>query len=399
MTGEAAAFSWGRVWRAAYLPIMLTGAAVGAATPVAALRASELGADLRTAALIVALVGVGQLLGAVPSGALVARIGERATLVRAGALDAAALLVVVLAQDRWVLAAALLASGLASSAFFVARQGFMIDVLPPERLARGMSLLGGSMRVGFLLGPLVGAIAAHLWGTRGALAAAFVFSLGSVVLIATGPSLGRHDRGSGGPTPIGAVLRRHARTFLTVGTVALVIAGLRQSRSVLLPLWATFIGLDGARTSLAFVLAGIVEVAVVYPAGWLMDHRGRTVVAGALVAMVSTALVLLPAVGGFTGFALVASLVGIGNGFGSGILMTLGADAAPAADRAQFLGGWRLCGEAGNAAAPLVVTAVTAVASLSAAAWVLGGIGLVSLPWVVGVTRRLDARRHRAGAG
>ena len=62
MTGEAAAFSWGRVWRAAYLPIMLTGAAVGAATPVAALRASELGADLRTAALIVALVGVGQLL-------------------------------------------------------------------------------------------------------------------------------------------------------------------------------------------------------------------------------------------------------------------------------------------------------------------------------------------------
>ena len=55
MTGEAAAFSWGRVWRAAYLPIMLTGAAVGAATPVAALRASELGADLRTAALIVAL--------------------------------------------------------------------------------------------------------------------------------------------------------------------------------------------------------------------------------------------------------------------------------------------------------------------------------------------------------
>ena len=88
-----------------------------------------------------------------------------------------------------------------------------------------------------------------------------------------------------------------------------------------------------------------------------------------------------------------------GNGFGSGILMTLGADAAPAADRAQFLGGWRLCGEAGNAAAPLVVTAVTAVASLSAAAWVLGGIGLVSLPWVVGVTRRLDARRHRAGAG
>ena len=138
MTGEAAAFSWGRVWRAAYLPIMLTGAAVGAATPVAALRASELGADLRTAALIVALVGVGQLLGAVPSGALVARIGERATLVRAGALDAAALLVVVLAQDRWVLAAALLASGLASSAFFVARQGFMIDVLPPERLALKM---------------------------------------------------------------------------------------------------------------------------------------------------------------------------------------------------------------------------------------------------------------------
>ena len=56
----------------------------------------------------------------------------------------------------------------------------------------------------------------------------------------------------------------------------------------------------------------------------------NTTLAGALAA----AKLLVP----------VALLLGFGNGLGSGIVMTLGADFAPARGRAEFLGVWRLVG-------------------------------------------------------
>ena len=60
------------------------------------------------------------------------------------------------------------------------------------------------------------------------------------------------------------------------------------------------------------------------------------------------------------GIAAVAGLMGLGNGISAGIVMTLGADAAPGSDRAQFLGGWRLASDFGHAGGPLVITAVSA---------------------------------------
>jgi len=69
--------------------------------------------------------------------------------------------------------------------------------------------------------------------------------------------------------------------------------------------------------------------------------------------------------------------MGLGNGIGSGIVMTLGADASPDVGRAQFLGAWRLCADAGNAAGPLTVSAVTAAVALGPAILVMGGVSLV----------------------
>ena len=83
----------------------------------------------------------------------------------------------------------------------------------------------------------------------------------------------------------------------------------------------------------------------------------------------------------------------LGNGLGSGIVMTLGADNAPAADRAQFLGAWRLTGEVGHASGTLGLSAVTAVASLPVAAVTLGVLGLGGLAWTSGWMARADRER------
>lgn len=68
-----------------------------------------------------------------------------------------------------------------------------------------------------------------------------------------------------------------------------------------------------------------------------------------------------------------ALLLGIGNGMGSGVVMTLGADVAPAADRAAFLGAWRLLYDAGSAAGPLGLSAGAALGSLAGGVWAMAG--------------------------
>src|SRR5690606_4584289 len=58
----------------AYGPTIVGATGYGAVTPVLALRARELGADVSTAALVVALVGIGMLCSSLPSGVVVDRI-------------------------------------------------------------------------------------------------------------------------------------------------------------------------------------------------------------------------------------------------------------------------------------------------------------------------------------
>ena len=65
-----------------------------------------------------------------------------------------------------------------------------------------------------------------------------------------------------------------------------------------------------------------------------------------------------------------------------GIVLTLGSDASPAVGRHQFLAGWRLVTGLGQAAGPLLVSGLAAVASLSAAALTVGAIGLLGGAWL-----------------
>jgi len=80
-------------------------------------------------------------------------------------------------------------------------------------------------------------------------------------------------------------------------------------------------------------------------------------------------------------------------GMGSKIVMTLGADNAPAAGRAQFLGAWRWCGEIGNSGGPFLV-AVVAAASLAASCLSVGTLAAAGSIWTAVWVGRLDRRRR-----
>ena len=113
-----------------------------------------------------------------------------------------------------------------------------------------------------------------------------------------------------------------------------------------------------------------------------MDRFGRRWVSVPSMVIMSLCFALLPLAHSVVAVALFAAVLGLGNGISAGVVMTIGSDASPAVGRPQFLAGWRLTTGLGQAAGPLLITAIAAVAPLGAAALAIGAIGLTGAGWL-----------------
>jgi MFS family permease len=388
----------------AFGPTVLFCLGEGAVLPVVALSARELGASAALSALLVTLIGVGSWLFNIPASLITIRFGERWAITGAGAAGALALVAAALApqlpQGLWLLAVAMTLVGMATSVFNLARQKYLTEAVPVEFRARALSTLGGSTRIGVFIGPFVGAAAMQFLGMAGAywvgaaaMAAAAGLSLTIPDLVAKGS--GMPDGGAKGPEPtLRNVASSHARVLFAVGSGVLLLAALRSSRQVVIPLWADHLGLDATHASLIYGVSGAIDMLVFYPAGKLMDRKGRLWVALPSTLIMGISLFLIPLSAGFVGLLLAAMLIGFGNGISSGLVMTLGADFSPERGRGQFLGLWRFIADAGSTGGPMLLSAVTAAVSLAAGIWSTGVLGLAAAAVFAVALPKLKHRRN-----
>ena len=305
----------------------------------------------------------------------------------------------LLAQSVWMLGAAVFAMGLSGALFGLARQAYLTEIVPIGMRARALSTLGGVHRIGLFFGPFAGAAAVAAWDIRGAYAVAVAASAAAFLLVLAIPDLtAHHERAGRGleRRTVSSVLLEHRRILLTLGTGILAIAAARGARTSLLPLWAENIGLSATDTSLVFGIAGALDMLLFYPAGAVMDRFGRAWIAVPTVVVLGLGMMALPLTHSMLTLTVVALVMALGNGIGSGIVMTLGADAAPADARPQFLGGWRLFADFGLSAGPLLVSAITLVAPLAAACVALGALSLAGGGWLARWVPRHDPTRSRA---
>ncbi|MEV8374439.1 MFS transporter [Kribbella sp. NPDC056861] len=370
------------LWKIApsvYLPALLYGIGSGAIAPVVALSALQLGAPIAVASLVVAAAGVGQVIGDIPAGALATKVGERRAMVLATLLVSCALAICLVAPSVWSLALAIGLTGVAGAVWNLARQAYLSEAVPLQMRARALSTLGGVGRIGSFIGPFVGAFAMKFLGTDGAYWVHLVAAALACIVLLSLPDL-ESVRRSRAANPVvlqstAAVIREHLPVLRTLGTGALLVGAVRASRQVVVPLWAEHIGLDAQTTSIIFGVSGAVDMLLFYPAGSVMDRFGRKWVAVPSMFVLGLAHLLLPLTHSVTTLTAVALLMGVGNGLGAGVIMTLGADASPAVGRAQFLGAFRLFSDTGSSAGPLLIAGVTALAGLAPAVLFMGLTG------------------------
>ncbi|HEX2520094.1 MAG TPA: MFS transporter [Castellaniella sp.] len=357
------------------------GVGEGAMLPVLALSARDLGASSAGAGLIVALVSIGSLLANIPAAMLATRFGERRAMVGAALFALLALTLCLVARSPWMFGLGVFMVGLASAVFLLARQTFLIEAVPLHMRARAMSTLGGTMRVGMFAGPFAAAAFIEWLGLSGAYWVAIASMMGAGAISLLVPDLETRKRTNGTPDPRPAMLglmRTHARSFLTLGVAAALISASRSCRQIVIPLWADHIGLDATSTALIYGLMGAVDMLLFYPAGKIMDTRGRLWVTLPSTLVMALSFLAIPLTTGFAGLLAVSMMLGLGNGIGSGIIMTIGADCSPSEGRTQFLGIWRLITDTGGGSGPLMLSALTAAFSLASGVAVIGSLGFVA---------------------
>ncbi|MFT8704517.1 MFS transporter [Bifidobacterium aquikefiricola] len=414
-----------------YMPAIVFATGEGSLIPIVPLTAKALGANLATAGIISGLLMIGVVLGDVSSGFIVNKWGETV------AMRIAAILAIVSAIFCWhapnlvVLAAGVLVIGIASATFNLARHAFLTAWTPPWYRARAMSMLGGTTRIGYFVGPFLASPVIALAGSRSVYWIHVVACLTVLVILQVTPDpekllsankaraernrsgarvekTNAHDAGhialshvtpqgiieSGNSEPdtdttrVSAMMRRLMRfpvirygsILCRMGTAAGILQMMRASRQVILPLWGVQLNISAPHIALIMGVAGAVDLSLFYTSGQIMDRFGRRWAAVPVLVGISLGHLLMPLARVEWAYVCVAILISVANGLGSGIVMTLGADLAARYapnNMPSFLSGWRMSTDSGSAAGPLAISGMTALSGLWSAAVLMGCIGLI----------------------
>ena len=378
-----------------YVPTLLSSVSLQALLVLLPLYVLEQGAGAAFAALLIGLRGVGMLLFDLPAGIFLARLGDKPVLLAGLVGMTISTALFALSDNLWLMSAAALVSGMGFAAWMIGRQSYITDNCEIGERGRAMAAMAGIMRIGGFIGPAVGALLAQALG----FGAAFIIlsaSAGAAVFFVMSFShnvLPETQLGNAHFKNIKEIVGANARVLSTGGAASLGLQLMRSGRILLIPLFGHFLGLNITDIGLIISFAAMLDAAMFFPAGMIMDHYGRKWASVPCLVFFAVSLALLPLTAGYYSLLAVSLLAGFANGLGTGSLLTLGSDLAPVKGRKEFLGIWRFIGDIGHAGGPLMIGALINLATLGTAAIATAGIGMVSaavMYWLVDETLRRD---------
>lgn len=373
-----------------YVPALLIAFAHGLLLPVLPLYVADFNVSYGLVGLVLAGDALGTMLGDVPGGLLLRRLGHKRLMAWGFVAIALATVALVWAQSIWLVLALRFAAGLGRAQLFLAMHATIADSVSLRNRGRAISAYGGVIRVGTFAGPAVAGFMAAQIGLR---APFLLFAAAMLVALAV---ISVYWREPARPTPnappspgdpaqapyirrLADTLRAHRHIFAAAGSAQMFAQLIRAGRNVVLPLYgAEILNLDVSAIGIIVSAAWAVDMSLFWLAGIIMDRFGRKWAIVPSFTGQALAMLLLAASGGFWSLLVASCLYGVANGIGAGTMMTIGADLAPQAERGEFLGMWRLIGDTGFTSGPLLAGAIADLLALRTAAVMLAGAGLTA---------------------
>ncbi|MGN6793006.1 MAG: MFS transporter [Streptosporangiaceae bacterium] len=329
--------------------------------------ARQFGVSTAAAASVISAFALMRIIGALPSGRLVDRIGERKMIAIGIAIVAVSSTLAGFSDSFAQLIVLRGVGGLGSAMFSVGAQTLLLRCVPSSLRGRASGLYTGGFLLGGISGPAIGGLVAA-WSLR---APFFIYggmllvpaAIAVVVLHDSPRRAADDDRRRQRPLAgIAAALRSRAYRAAASANLAdgFAVMGVR---SAIVPLFVRDVLHESATwTGIGFLVVAALNAATLLPGGKVADTLGRrpVIVVGCLTSGAS--MVMLAVLPGLWGFLLALGVLGIGSGL---------LDVAPAAMIGDLLGGGKRTGNGQGG---------TVVASYQMA----GDIGTVSGPVAVG---------------
>jgi MFS family permease len=363
-----------------YLPSILISIGNGMIILIIPLLAVDLSKSYETASLIFAMLGVGALTADIPSGFLISRLGIKKVMLLGLILISLASVTAGLINDTLIVGIVMFFLGVGRGLVLLSRMTYITNATIEER-GRVVTINVGMVRLGTLLGTIIGGFIAKIFGFNVALVIAGIIICSASVFVVFISS----ENGQVATNPkknpfktIKNILIQFKSVFLTAGIAVVGLRLLLTARMVIVPFWGNAIGLDAAEIGLIIGIYMLLELTMIYPVGVIMDRYGRKWITVSCITIFAFSFALIPLSNDFSSLLIVVLLSGVGNGLGSGIFSVLGADFSPSKGRNEFLGVWRVIGDIGHTSAPFLVGLLTGFFTLASASVFTAGIGLCS---------------------
>lgn len=352
-----------------YCPTLLNSTSLQALLVLLPLYALDSGYSAAFTAMLIGIRGAGMLVLDIPVGIFLSRFGDKPILLFGLLGMAISAVLLALSSSPWALGFAALLSGSGFTAWMLGRQSYITDTSAASERGRAIAIMAGIMRMGALTGPVAGALVAQAFGYAVAFLALTVFTLGAIAMVALTARNTRPEQrpGQAHLARIGRLVTAQWRPLLTGGLASVGLQFMRSARLLLIPLFGHFLGLDVAAIGLIVSLAAVVDSALFYPVGLVMDRAGRKWTGVPSLVIFAASFSLLPLTQGYYSLLVVSLMIGLANGLGTGLLLTVGADLAPRESRGEFLGIWRLIGDFGHAGGPAIIGVLINAATLAVA--------------------------------